>query len=253
MYVHKKTKSLDSDRLNKTKFRDKKKETTVSSLNKTMIKSNLLSTSKRNLSRYEYEEDLKKKYIFDDNSFNSEDLKHDSDMVMADYKYAAVNANNQFDNFDRLVEKDLNDIIFTNRSFKRNNNLPLLESINNESQLKICINVKDYNNPIKAFSTISKNKIIHESMVQNYYEVQKKKFNDYLKQIEHAEIMFNTTKCRKIKITTMAPKNNVEQFNNITNNSNSDKKEQRNLFNELNKTFVLKVFYCFLNNVMYLN
>lgn len=225
---HKKTKSEDFNKLNKKKFNnEKKKETTSSSLNKTMMKSHMLSTSRRNNSQYEYE-DLKKKYIFDDNSLNSEDFKQDSDNVMADYKYHSNNANH-FDNFDKLVKKDLNNILSTNRSFMRQNNLPLLESINNESQLKVCINVQDYNNPIKAFSTIKKNKIIHESMVQNYYEVQKKKFSDYLKQIEHAEKMYNTTNYRKIKVTTIVPKNNhVEQFNNNnTNNTSIDKKEQR--------------------------
>lgn len=228
---HKKTKSLDFKSLNKTKLNDKKKELTMSSLNRTMMKSNLLSTSRRNISQNEYH-DLMQKYIFDDNSLNSEDFKHDSDTVMADYKYDSINAN-YFDNFDKLVEKDFNSILSTNKSFIRNNHLPLLESINNESQLKVCINVQDFNNPIKAFSTIKKNKIIHESMVQNYYEVQKKKFNDYIKQIEHAEKMYNTTNYRKIKVTTIIPKNNnIEQLNNNsnTNNSNNEKKEQRKYF-----------------------
>lgn len=222
---HKKTKSVEFNKL-KTKHSDKKRETTISSLNKTMLKSNFLSNSRRNISQYEYD-DLKKKYIFDDNSLNSEDFKHDSDMVMSDYKYDSLNAN-QFDNFDKLIEKDFNNILNTNRSFLRHNNLPFLESINNESQLKVCINVQDYNNPIKALSTIKKNKIIHESMVHNYYEVQKKKFGDYIKQVEHAEKMFHTTNYRKIKITTIVPKNNIEQLtNNVSNNIINEKKDQR--------------------------
>jgi hypothetical protein len=230
---HRKTQSLDFNKLKTTKYIDKKKETTTSSLNKTMMKSNLLSTSRRNMSQYDYQE-IKKKYIFNDNSLNSEDLKNDVDTVMADYKYDSINAN-YFDNFDKIVGKDFNNILITNRSFMRHN-LALLESINNESKLKISINVKDFNNPIKAFSTIKKNKIIHESMVQNYYEVQKKKFNDYFKQIEHAEKMFKTTTHRKIKITTIAPKNNIEQLNNnISKDPNNEKKEQRNYSNINNK------------------
>ncbi len=105
------------------------------------MKSQMPTTSGRNNSQYEYE-DLKKKYIFDDNSLNSEDFKQDSDNVIADYKNDSNNVNH-FYNFDKLVKRDLNNIFSINRSFIRHNNSSLLESINNESQLKVCINVQD--------------------------------------------------------------------------------------------------------------
>ena len=219
--IHKKTKSVDFNG-KKTKYIDKKKESSyITTFNKTMIKTNLLSTSRRNISSFDYQ-DVKKKYIFDDSSLNSDDLKHESDLAMADYKYESLTGNKN-DDFEKVISRDFNNIFNTNKSYIRSSNLSLLESINDESQLKVCINLQDYNNPVKSFSTIKKNQIIYDSMVQNYYEIQKKKFSDYIKKIEHTD-RFNNTNYSRIKITSIAPKTNNEAIN-IPNNSN-EKKEQ---------------------------
>jgi len=223
---HKKTKSLEF--VTRGSRNNDKKDSYINSLNKTSMKNSLLSTSRRNFSRFDYQ-DIKKKYIFEDVSLNYDDLKHNSDIVMADYKYDSIKSKDP-DNFEKLIEKDFNSIISNNKSFIRSNHLPLLESINDESQLKVAINVLDFNNPIKAFGTIKKNKIIFDSMVKNYYEIQKKRYSDLIKDLEHVE-KFNKTGYHRIKITTMGPKN--DQINNANNNNNNESKEKKDQRKEI--------------------
>jgi len=228
---HKKTRSIDfyKKRINDSA---KKQESFGSSFNKTMNKSSLITTNIK-ISKNEFQ-DLKKKYIFNDISQNYEDLKHDSDLVMAEYKYDSIKELNlSNDNFEKIIKKDFNNIISHNKSFIRSNHLSLMESINDESQLKITFNVQDYNKPIKAFSTIKKNELIHESMVQNYYEIQKKRYSDYIKKIEHFDKYNYKSNCRRIKVTSILPKSLslIEQIN-INNNQNEENTINSNEKNE---------------------
>ena len=71
-----------------------------------------------------------------------------------------------------------------------------------------------------------KNKIIFDSMKLNYYEIQKKKFSEYLKKIEEKD-NFNKIPIKKIKITNVVPKNNQHQENEKSFNENPENEKSK--------------------------
>jgi hypothetical protein len=216
---HKKTKSLDC--FIKGSRSAPVKQNNLIKINRIPNKNNLLTTTGINLSQNDYQ-NFKKKYIFEDSSLNYNDIKHDSDIVMADYKYDSIKSN-ETDNFEKLIRKDFSNMIIRNKSFSKSNFSPILESINDESQMKVLINNLGFNNPINAYGTIKKNKIIFDSMIKNYYEIQKKRYSELIKDLEYNE-KFNKTACNKIKITHMASKNDRT---NILSNNNDEIKEMK--------------------------
>lgn len=86
-----------------------------------------------------------------------------------------------------------------------------LEPISSEAKMKICVNQEDYKSPIKAFSVIFKNKVIHENVCKNNYSRQKNKYDEFLHKVNEFEKLTNG-KFRKIKITSILPNKNDENF-----------------------------------------
>lgn len=263
--VHKRTKSLE---LTNKKFKPQSKnnanDVLLNSINKILFKktnyiahnfnnttnystnynshnndNNSASTTKRRFFCRDFD-NIRKKYIFSDFSATYENLKQDSDLNMLDYKYESLSKKNS-DNFDKAIENEfLNNSISKEKFSRTLRKSSLLQSINDDSQLKVSVNIQEYNSPQKAFSTIKRNEIIFDSMVQNYYEIQNKKYLDYVKKLENFENSNKKLNAMKIKITSTLPKSiqtNVETSNNSNNshsrnnsNSNEDKKEKCKIY-----------------------
>ena len=228
---HSQTRKLFNKKIYNPKVTDRNSNNSVSSFNKTYMTNKSKKSSNIN-SSLEFKFNSTK-YIFRDSSMNYDDLKPDSDIALRDYKYDSIAKNNEKlvsinseNKLEKIFEKEYDDLYRSNKDFLRTMHHKKLESAHPDYQTKICVNLENYHSPLRSFSTIKKNEVIFGSMVKNYHEVQKHKYNDYMKQIDELATA-KKPNFRKIKITSIAPKNNIEykvsQESQLASEQNNDK------------------------------
>jgi hypothetical protein len=172
-----------------------------------------------------------KKYIFRDYSFNYDQLKPNSDQALKDYRYNSlpkkdnlgklIHENIKFEKtkLDKILEKQYHENY--NKNFIKIINRKKNESYNEKNKTKILINYEDYDNPLKSFSTIKKNEVIYDSILKNYREVQKFKYNDYIKKVNELNSA-QKSKIKNLKIVSIAPRSKYEYYKNTMEDQNQN-------------------------------
>lgn len=165
-----------------------------------------------------YLNEFQKRFILDSTQMPFESYRDSTKDIMSEYHYEALSKKPLDISDKRLLIGDV-DFQKIKNNLNKKSFMSDLDAISSGAQVKILVNEEEYKSPIKSFSVIFKNKVIHENVSKNNYWRQKNKYDDFLDKANEFEKLTNS-RYRKIKITAVTPNKNDENFSSRTPNDN---------------------------------